>query len=190
MDTIEISDTQTVYGGATDINWDGTTGTTMFNVVSGGSLLCSGLVIDGDGVTNAFTVAGALTLRDNTGISDCGTAINITSGGNVILNRSSIGGTTSVQMADSTSSCTLCAGSGQTIYLGAVVLNGGAYLTASSALTDAFTVTCATPSAGLDVVKGSGYTLTSTDLSYCTCTNTGYHVVLNTGANVLELAAN
>ncbi|SHH97804.1 hypothetical protein SAMN02745823_01723 [Sporobacter termitidis DSM 10068] len=169
MNTITVSNAQSVFGSDTDINWDGSTGP-MFSIASGGNLTIGGLNIDGDAVTTAFNVAsgGALTLRNNASISDCGTAVNVAGGGSLTANYSSISGSSySVYLASSTSVFTMYASTSQTITLsGTVYLATGAYIRVGSALTSDLTVSMGTSTVGTVVAQRTGtYTFSGSDVS-------------------------
>ena len=145
--TLTISNSQSAFANYTPgvssiaVKWNGQTGP-MFTISGTGSLTVGGLQINGMGVATVFDVesGGNLALRNNAAITNCTTAIEVAAGGNLTLNQSSIGGTTSIELANSTSICRIFAASGQTVSISGIVdLNGSninsARLTLDSALT-------------------------------------------------------
>lgn len=173
LDTITVSGTESVFGSQTKIEWDGAEDDTpMFDVE--GTLTVGGLVIDGNGVSTMFEVenGGVLKVRNNSNLSDCGTAIDVKAGGDLLVNRSSITGSSySIKLAGSTSTCTMSVGSNQTIAIsGNVSLGSGATITMASnpasMLSNVLKIECESTANSITVASGtSSCTLTSDDVA-------------------------
>jgi len=187
MNTNVITGPQRAFGTKL-VKWEPYNGATspMFQVNSGGSLIVGGVSIDGEGIATAVQVngSGTFAIRDSASITDCTTAINVANNGNLIVNQSTIGGTTSIYLASTTSSCTLNAAPGQTISISGTISLGGvntatyARLKIGSAVTGNLKIsTTATASAGRIVaqVDGAYAAFTSTDLGKFTYVGTGTH---------------
>jgi hypothetical protein len=204
MNTINIpavvnaDDAQSVFGDGTSVKWYGTTGP-MFNIVANGDLTIGGLNIDGNGVATAFNVVGDLTVRNNASVTNCGIAIDVQSGGDLRLNRSTIGGTTnSVKMESGAGTFTIYTSDTQYVTLnGTVYLATGEYISIGSKLTNMptaqkITIQCQSPPAAgasdITVAQGSSYTLQSTDAAkvvYVDAVN--YSIVFQSSNNRLRL---
>ncbi|MDR3296427.1 MAG: hypothetical protein LBT26_11485 [Clostridiales Family XIII bacterium] len=151
LDTIDFAATQSIFGNGISVQWHGSDDT-MFTVVAHSTtpvnLTLGGLKIDGEDVDTVFAVEGnasaaaGLTLRNNTSIDECGTAIDMVAYGNLTLNQSTIGGTNySVRLEDSTDTMTIFTGPGQSLDVDSVVyLADGDVITLNSALTSDLTV--------------------------------------------------
>jgi len=198
-DALTVATEQSAFGNGIPVVWKGSTGT-MITVSSGGSLTIGGLYIDGSGVTTAVQVnsGGYFISRNNGSISNCGTAVNVASGGNVTINRSAIGGTTSISLTDATSSCTLFAGPDQataitgSIYLGSF-FGSDAFLKIGSSLENivgSLRISSSGTASGRNVasVTGSYAAFTNSDLSKFAYSGGGHGFVLATNNTHINLA--
>ncbi|MDR2357950.1 MAG: hypothetical protein LBD92_07725, partial [Oscillospiraceae bacterium] len=156
LDTITVSDEEYAYGNRIPVRPASSfTSSTMFIVASGGDLTVGGLAFDGSGAAGTVTIVfdvqsgGELTLRNNAAISNAAYAVNVQSGGGLSLNQSDIGGTTSVKLADSSSSFDIFTSPTQTFTISGVIdLGDGGFISFRSApasATGSLTVTMANP---------------------------------------------
>jgi hypothetical protein len=160
--TVTVSGTESVYSAA-KLKWEPTAGAAapMFNIAAGGDLTIGGLNINGNGVTTALNVIGDLTVRNNASVTNCGTAIDVQSGGDLRLNRSTIGGTNySVRMESGAGTFTIYTSNTQYVTLSSVVyLATSEYISVESTLanmTSNITVEMANPVANQIVAQVAG----------------------------------
>ena len=191
INTNVISNNQNAFGSDIPVVWEPETGATspMFQINNGGSLVVGGVDIDGNGVSVAIQVNGygSFTIRNNASIVDCTTAITVANNGNLTVNRSTIGGTTSISLANATSSCTLFAGPGQTINITGTISLGGtgsatthARLKIGSAITGTLKISATPASAGRIIaqVDGAYAAFTTADRDMFTYVGGGHGFVL------------
>jgi hypothetical protein len=196
LDTIIVSDEEYAYGNQIPVQpVQGFSSTTMFTIASGGDLTVGGLLFYGNGVTIAFDVqsGGSLTIRNNASVDNASTAINVQSGGSLSLNQSTIGGTTSVRLADSSSSFDIFTSPTQTLTISGIInLGDGGVISFRSApaqVTGNLTVTMANPDVGEVVATAaSGYTFTSTDVLKFVYSGGGYRFATNSQNTQIILA--
>jgi hypothetical protein len=200
LDTITISDEENVYGSQIPVRTDTSfTSTTMFIIAANGDLTVGGLAFIGNSsLTIAFDVqsGGSLTVRNNTSIDNASIAINVQSNGSLTLNQSTIGGTTSVVLADSTSLFYTFLSPTQTLTISGTINLGGSaagsnngFIQARSTLTQVtgtLSITMASPAVNKLVAQGAGdYTVTSGDAAMFQYVGSGTYYVELSGTRII-----
>lgn len=188
-ETIAISGTQDAFGDSNiTVQWDGAADDVMFDL--SGSLKLGGSTYIGNGVATMFNVqsGASLKVRNNAVLSGAVTAIDVKQGGDLLVNRSSVSGTSyAIKLADSTSICTMSVASGQQITLGGnVYLGTGATIEMAAnpadMLASTITVECQSTDAEIIIaVPGTGITFTDSDSDKIVSADTSYEVGVDSG---------